>query len=595
MKEPVLSIRDFRVRYSGSVSDAVRGVDMTLREGESAGLIGESGSGKSSLALAALGLLRNRAHVEGSVQFKGMELNGLSESAMEAYRWSRIAIVFQNSLDVLNPVITVGEQIAECIRRHRGTDGAEADERTRCLLERVGLRASWGEVCPHQLSGGMRQKVLVAMALSCDPEVLFVDEPTTALDRAAKQETVRLLLRLQEEKGFAMLVISHELPIVSAMTSRVMVMYAGAIVEEGGTEELLKAPLHPYTRGLISSSPAINPYRDMWGIPGEITAAGERQCPFFDRCNQRIDRCAKELPVLEAVREGRRVACLRKGIVTLLEGSGISKTYSVGKKKVTVCSDCSIEVKAGEVCALIGESGSGKTTLAEILSGISRPCSGRVAFEGRVVRGNSETSRVGAIQIVFQDPLSATNEHLTVEETVREPLDITREGMGAERVRIVTEALKNVQLPFDDAFLKRRCFMLSGGQRQRVAVARALVMRPKLLIADEISAMLDPSTAANLMRLLKGLQNSQGFSMLFITHDLALAQKIADRIYVMHRGEIVAQGSTEDVLGAPGLCSLSADDVTLPTIRSGRGEENDRCGRINGSRGVEAHVSSFPA
>ena len=539
------------VRYSGSAADAVRGVDLTLRPGECAGVIGESGSGKSSLALASLGLLRKRAEVEGSVLFKGVELNGLSESAMERYRWSRIAIVFQNGLDVLNPVIAVGEQIAECIRRHSGEGKAAAAEKTRRLLEMVGLRASWSDAYPHQLSGGMRQKALVAMALSCDPEVLLVDEPTMALDAVSKREIVELLLRLRAERGFAMLVISHELPVVSAITSRVMVMYSGSVLEEGPTEALLKDPLHPYTRGLISSSPSVNPYRDMWGIPGEVVVAGEKQCPFFNRCTQRVDGCAGELPALKTVRDGRRVACIRDGIVTLLGGSGIDKTYGAGERSVAACVDCSLEVRAGEVCALIGESGSGKTTLADILSGIALPDSGQVLFEGRPVRGNSETSKTGGIQIVFQDPLSATNEHLTIEETVREPLDILREGTKTERLRVAREALKNVQLPSDEAFLKRRCFMLSGGQRQRVAVARALVMRPKLLIADEISAMLDPSTAANMLRLLKGLQNSQGFAMLFVTHDLALAQKIADRVYVMRRGRIVEHGPTEDVLGAP--------------------------------------------
>jgi len=551
VNDAVLEIRKMTVRYSGSAADAVRGVDLTLRPGECAGVIGESGSGKSSLALASLGLLRKRAEVEGSVLFKGVELNGLSESAMERYRWSRIAIIFQNGLDVLNPVIAVGEQIAECIRRHSGEGKAAAAEKTRRLLEMVGLRASWSDAYPHQLSGGMRQKALVAMALSCDPEVLLVDEPTMALDAVSKREIVELLLRLRAERGFAMLVISHELPVVSAMTSRVMVMYSGSVLEEGPTEALLKDPLHPYTRGLISSSPSVNPYRDMWGIPGEVVVAGEKQCPFFNRCTQRVDGCAGELPALKTVRDGRRVACIRDGIVTLLGGSGIDKTYGSGERSVAACVDCSLEVRAGEVCALIGESGSGKTTLAEILSGIARPDSGQVLFEGRPVRGNSETSKTGGIQIVFQDPLSATNEHLTIEETVREPLDILREGTKTERLRVAREALKNVQLPSDEDFLKRRCFMLSGGQRQRVAVARALVMRPKLLIADEISAMLDPSTAANMLRLLKGLQNSQGFAMLFVTHDLALAQKIADRVYVMRRGRIVEHGPTEDVLGAP--------------------------------------------
>ncbi|HOO28233.1 MAG TPA: ATP-binding cassette domain-containing protein, partial [Lachnospiraceae bacterium] len=335
------------------------------------------------------------------------------------------------------------------------------------------------------------------------------------------------------------------------MTSRVLVMYAGNILEEGPTQELLMEPFHPYTRGLIYSSPAVNPYRDMWGIPGEIENSGEGACPFYKRCSQRIEQCACSHPVLETVCRKRSVSCLRGGIVTLLHGNGLKKEYRTGKRMIKACRGCDIEIKAGEVCALIGESGSGKTTLAEILSGILRPDDGKIVFDGKCIDGNSATSKIGGIQIVFQDPLSATNERLSIEEIVREPLDILHNGTKDERTASVKEALKNVQLAYDAAFLKKRGFMLSGGQRQRVAVARALVMRPKLLIADEISAMLDPSTAANLLRLLKGLQNTEGFAMLYITHDLALAQKISDQVYVMHEGVIIEQGPAKDVLRNP--------------------------------------------
>ena len=551
MEEPILNIRDLTVRYAGADTNAVHNVSLNLTPGESVGLIGESGSGKSSLALAVMALLGKQTHIDGSITFKGDDLTKLPDKAMDSYRWNKIAIVFQNSLDVFNPVLTIGEQIAEGIRRHLGDSKASALEKAERYLALVGLEASWAKAYPHQLSGGMRQKVLIAMALSCQPEVLLVDEPTMALDSVSKQEIIDLLLRLRNEKGFAMLVISHELPVISAMTSRVLVMYSGNILEEGPTETLLKNPLHPYTRGLIYASPAINPYRDMWGIPGEIENTGEGLCPFYSRCNQRIDHCAQAHPILKMMRDGRRVSCLRGGIVTLLNGNGLSKSYSVKDKTIDACCECDIEIRAGEVCALIGESGSGKTTVAEILSGIISPDEGAVVFNGQTVSGNTATSKIGGIQIVFQDPLSATNEHLTIEEIVREPLDILKEGTTAERACHVKTSLKNVQLPYDDAFLKRRGFMLSGGQRQRVAVARALVMRPKLLVADEISAMLDPSTAANLLRLLKGLQNAEGFAMLYITHDLALAQKISDKVYVMRRGKIIERGPVEDVLKNP--------------------------------------------
>jgi len=552
VSEPVLQIHDLSVRYrADNTQDAVRKVSLSLMRGESVGLIGESGSGKSSLALAVMGLLGSGAQVEGSVVFNGVELTKLRDTKMERYRWKRIAIVFQNSLDVLNPVLTIGEQIAECMVKHLGGSKAAIRAKAAAYLAMTGLAAKWARAYPHQLSGGMRQKALIAMALSCEPDVILVDEPTMALDSVSKQEVIRLLLRLKAERNFAMLVISHELPVIAAMTSRVLVMYLGNILEEGPTEVLLKNPFHPYTRGLLYASPAVNPYRDMWGIPGEIETAAEGMCPFYSRCSQRIDACAQLHPTLKTLPGRRKICCLRGGIVTLLTGYGLTKTYVAKGNTVQACRDCNIEVKAGEVCALIGESGSGKTTLAEMLAGILPPDEGSVVFDGKPVHGNSTTSQPESIQIVFQDPLSSTNERLTIADIVREPLDILHEGTKTERTERVKKALASVQLATDEAFLHRRGFMLSGGQRQRVAVARALVMRPRLLIADEISAMLDPSTAANLMRLLKGLQNAEGFAMLYITHDLALAQKISDKVYVMHEGAIIEHGPVEDVLENP--------------------------------------------
>lgn len=551
MEDYILKVENLSINYKREQILAVRDLSLAIKPGESVGLIGESGSGKSSTALAIMGLLQSRAEVQGRVWFRDIELTGLAEQELSCYRWSRIAIVFQNGLDVLNPVMTVGEQIGEALKRHRGIKGAVVRERTEKLFSMVGLEPSWLESYPHQLSGGMRQKVLIAMALSCEPDVLLVDEPTMSLDTIAKEEIVKLLLRLKEEKCCSMLVISHELPVISAMTSRILVMYSGNIVEEGATKEVLNNPMHPYTRGLIYASPAVNPYRDMWGIPGEYGLIGSKQCSFFSRCNQRIGRCAEVNPTLQPVCKGRRVACCRGGIVTLLSGKAINKNYILKDKTVAACSSCNIEVKMGEVTALVGESGSGKTTMAEILAGIIKADCGEVVFENREVCGNKETSRTGGIQMVFQDPLTATNESFTIEEIVREPLDIIRWGTKYEREQAVRDALKNVQLPYDNTFLKRRGFSLSGGQRQRVAIARALVMKPKLLIADEISAMLDPSTSANLLRLLKGLQIGEGFAMLYISHDLALVQKIADKIYVMHNGRIIEHGPVGIVLRCP--------------------------------------------
>lgn len=552
MSASVLRIENLSVNYNPSKGiHAVYDVAFTLKPAESVGLIGESGSGKSSLALALMGLVQDKAKVGGVIQYGNSRLDRLREAEWGAYRWSRIAIVFQNSLDVFNPVMTIAEQISECIKRHTALCSGEIRERTASLLAMSGLDPDWGKAYPHQLSGGMRQKALIAMALSCDPEVLIVDEPTMALDAVAKAEILALLQRLQAEKHFSLLVISHELPVIAQLTSRIMVMYSGNILEEGPTQDVLKNPQHPYTRGLINASPAINPFRDMWGIPGETRTAQEDMCPFSGRCNQEITACRSCHPLLQEVGPDRKVACLRGGIITLLQGSGLYKTYRVKGRAIEACHNCSIQVRAGEVAALIGESGSGKTSLAEILAGFLTADRGEVLFEGRQISGNSETARKGGMQIVFQDPTTAINERFTVEEAVREPLDILRDTTMEQRRLAVRTALRHAHLPYDDEFLAGRCFALSGGQRQRVALARSLVMEPKLLIADEISAMLDPSTGANILRLLKGLQNQYGFAMLYITHDLALAQKIADKIYVMRHGVIIEHGAVGDVFFNP--------------------------------------------
>ncbi len=554
MSQPLLEVNNLSVKYHEHSAAAVQNVSFALDKGGSLGIIGESGSGKTSLALAIIGLLGNDVSVDGEICFAGTDLQKLTERERHKYRWRKAAIVFQNSLEVLNPVLTVHEQIYECIRAHTSLSQREANQRVIEIMELVGLKSTWNTCYPHQLSGGMRQKVLIAMALAADPELLIVDEPTTALDAAAKNEIVELLAKLHSEKKFAMLVISHQLDVAAKLTSKVVVLYAGSIVEEGLTGDVLKNPLHPYTRGLINSSPVLNPYRDLWGIPGEIEdKSGGRAmgCAFYNRCHQRLDLCRQQRPRLQYAAIERKVACSRGGIVTLLQGRGIDKSFHCQNKVITACKQCNIQVRAGEAVALVGRSGSGKTTLARILSGMLQPSRGEVVFEGEKVNGSSATARKNGIQTVFQDPFSATNGQFTVEQAVREPLDILKIQSKEQRKAKVIEALKNVQLPYDEEFLTRKCFALSGGQRQRVALARSLVTEPKLLIADEICSMLDSSTQANILRLLKGLQNKKGFAMLYITHDLSVARKIADMVYVMHQGMIIEYGSPLKVFANP--------------------------------------------
>ncbi len=553
MSQSLLEIKNLSVEYKVE-DEIVKGVDslsFSIDKGESLGIIGESGSGKTSMAMAIMGLIKKPGQVRGSILFDGKEINALAQKQLNEIRWKRMAIVFQNSLDILNPLLTIHEQIYEVLIKHTHLLKPAINERIDDLLIKVGLSVDLACSYPHELSGGMRQRVLIAMALSCEPELLIVDEPTSALDMVSKNEIIKLLSDLFKENNFALIVISHELDTVLKLTSKVSVMYSGTVVEKGDTSEVLTGPRHGYTKGLLNSSPCVNVFGDMWGIPSERKESDDLGCPFKNRCTQNIDLCQYKKPGLAFISPNRQVSCNRGGIVTLLKGEDICKTFKCKGRLVNACVNCNIHVKSGEVVALIGESGSGKTTLASILSGIGSPDRGATMFEGHLVKGNNFTSKEDGMQMVFQDPFSAINEKLTIEEVVSEPLRIINNSSKACFDSQIQDVLKAVQLPNDAGFIKRKCYTLSGGQRQRVSLARSLIIKPKLLIADEISSMLDPSTQANILRLLKKLQNERGFSMLYITHDLAIARKIADRVYVMSQGEIVESGTATQIFSNP--------------------------------------------
>lgn len=538
----LLEIEDLRCYFKteSGVVRAVNGVSFSIDAGETVGLVGESGCGKTTLALSVMGLLPSSATVSGSIRFRGIEINNLSEAEKDRLRWRHIALAFQNSAEVLNPVLTVGEQIMEPLRKHLLLSCRDAEKRCFELLKMVGLGVEWSSRYPHQLSGGMRQRVLLAMALACEPDLVIIDEPTTGLDPIARSEILQLLADLRRRHNLSLVLISHDLAVISTLASRVMVMYAGRVVEEGLTREVLTFPCHPYTRGLINSTPALFPYKDLWGIPGETPGirvpAG---CAFHPRCTQALEECRRTVPELRTTTDGRRVACHRGGIVALLKAKGISHEYPLGgRRRLKVLDGIDLEIREGETVALVGKTGSGKSTLAHILAGVVRPTAGEVYFQGVRVQGSNMSTKLGGVQIVFQDPFSALSHRFKVLEAVREPLDINRIGSLEERNQRVKEVLASVQLPSDENFLNRYCCELSGGQRQRLALARALVMEPKLLIADEITSALDVSTQANILRLLKGLQNSYGFAMLYITHDITLALKIAERLMILQDGAL---------------------------------------------------------
>jgi len=547
-KDTLLDVEALTVRYRTGCSSltALSEVSFRLMMGENLGVIGESGSGKTTLAMSLMGLIGSPHEVHGQINVMGKDLMCLTEKDKKKLRWKTVAMVFQNSLDVLNPVMKVGHQIVEPLKETESLSEREASLEAGRLLELVGLEKYWKDSYPHQLSGGMRQRVLLAMALSCSPRLLILDEPTSSLDAVTRKALFEMLHRLQDKIGFSMLVISHDLSAMQALTDKMMVLYSGEIMERGLTREIIEEPAHTYTRGLINSSVHAFPYKDLWGIPGEAQA-GVTGCAFANRCTQFLEGCAKEKPYLKQVLSNREVACHRGGIIDLLVAKDIFKSYQFHNKVIPAVRGVTLRVRHGETVALVGRSGSGKSTLAHILAGFLRPDKGEVIFNNQTVRSNWPAREEGGIQLVLQDPFSSLSHRLTVEDALVEPLKINNICSAEERTKRIRQALKDVQLPADDLFLKRHCSSLSGGQRQRVAMARALVMKPKLLLADEITSMLDVSTQANLLRLLKGLQNSSGFAMVFITHDLQLARKISERIIVLHHGQITEEGSSRYV------------------------------------------------
>lgn len=546
----ILQVKNLSITYNEK-ERVVNDVSFLLNKGENLGIVGESGSGKTSIAMAIMGLINKSAKVQGEIFYKDVNFSSLDEKKLNKYRWKRISVVFQNSKDVLNPVLSISEQLSECMTEHTNLNKKEIKNRISELLNMVGLDPLWKNSYPHELSGGMVQKVLIAMALSCNPEILIVDEPTTALDSVSKNVIIDLLRNLERNKNITVILISHDLSVISKLTSKLIVMYKGCIMEYGDTKDILKNPYHTYTRGLINSCVDINPYQDLWGIASSSSEKCENGCPFYFRCNQKIDICKSIKPNLKNININRLVACNRGGIVTLLNGENISKNYTINKKVINACNKCNISVRSGEVVALIGQSGSGKTTLSSILSGILKQDSGKVYFNKKEVIGNNTTSVMGGIQMIFQDPISATDGFATVFKVIKEPLDILKIGTKESRKKQVIKVLNYVELSTDEEFMNKKCYTLSGGQRQRIAIARSLIMKPKLLIADEISSMLDPSTKANILRLLKGIQNAEGFSMIYITHDLSLARKIANVVYVMYKGEIIEKGSTIEIFNNP--------------------------------------------
>ena len=539
---------------SGSTTAAetgIRNVNFSLQRGELCGIIGESGGGKSTLLAAIMGLLQEKsgggigfgnAEVTGKIIYNGREIQNTEKTAWKDIRFKEIGLVFQNQEERLNPALTVGAQIAEILRKEI-TDTQLLKQELAAVLQVVGLEPSVQDRYPHELSGGMRQRVFIAMAICLHPPLLLIDEPTTALDPAAKQQILQLLQNIHTEYGTAMLIVSHDLAVIETLTDNLMVLLHGYIIEKGKTQNILEEAKHPYTAALLQSSTYLNPWKDLWGIK-EVE---ERQsCPFYERCTQKSSECLSYTPYLPPdCKEG--CACAKNGIQTILSVRHIFKTFDTGKAKTHAVQDCSLRVRHGEIVALLGKSGSGKTTVLHIIAGLLKKDSGSIVFFDTEIEKNNLLAQEHALQIVEQDAFSSMNTALTVQEIIAEPSVIRYRKSAAAFTETAMKYAKLCGLTGGKTMLNKRARELSGGQRQKTAIARALSMQPVLLLADEINAMLDDSSKVNIMRLLKQLQYELGFSMLLVTHDIDLVKKVADYVYRMEDGRIVEEGRVRKV------------------------------------------------
>lgn len=534
----MLSIKDLKVSFGKT--QILRGIDLNLERGDCLAIVGESGAGKTTLGMTIMGLAGGSATGEISFQEKNLLAN--SEEELRDLRGRKMAMVFQNVEDALDPVQRIQDQVAEAILVHRSISAEIAYEEAAMHLNSVGLRSGKARMYPHQLSGGEKQRVLIAMALVNDPDLLILDEPTASLDALTKADIIRLFQ--SAALGRICIVITHDLSLAASLAEKMVVLYAGRIMEMGRTEELLRNPRHPYTRGLIRSYPAMTATKDLQGILGRMVH-GLPGCPFHERCTQRIDICSRQVPP-QMEEDERIVACHRGGIVPLLEIENLSLAFD----SYSALCDASISLYEGETLALVGESGSGKTTLSKVIMGLFEADTGAVILEGhRVNKWDSEF--YSRVQMIFQNPKESVSHRMNVLHAVLEPLQVQKSGSHEERLQRAKEVLRMVELPDDDDFLKRYPHELSGGEVQRVAIARALALGPKLLIADEPTSALDPSVQAKILKLLMNLQDRMGLAMIFVTHDIALARKVSDRMAVMHKGRIVEVGPTNEILIHP--------------------------------------------
>jgi len=594
--ETVLAISDLRVEI-GTPNGVVRpvdGVTFSVRAGETVGIVGESGSGKTMTGMSVLQLLpAGGSIVAGSIRFCGQELTDLSPAALRRLRGEDIAVVFQDPMTSLNPTRTIGSQLREAYRIHRpGSTSAEADARAVEVLSLVRMPRPQERLrdFPHQLSGGMRQRAMIAIALLCEPRLLIADEPTTALDVSIQAQILELLDDLKVRLGMGIILVTHDLGVIAGHADKVAVMYGGRIVEEAPTAELFANPRHRYTQALFESMPTMEldsrrPLASIPGVPPTLVDLPP-MCRFAPRCRFARDDCRTADPAPVEVRAGHTHLCLhprppgddlddserlapaisaedlrpagRPGR-PLVRLDVVEKQYRIKdpgafrpRRTLHAVSGVSLDVLEGETLGIVGESGSGKTTVGRMMVGLEAPTRGAVRFDGHDISRLSraeERGRAGNLQLMFQDSSAALDPRMTVADLIAEPLVAQHLGSRSERRAKAVELVDAVGLP--RAALEKRAHEFSGGQRQRIAMARALVLRPKVVVADEPVSALDVSIQAQILNLMRSLQRAYSLTYVVISHDLSLLRYLADRIGVMYLGKLVELGPSAEVYAAP--------------------------------------------
>ena len=627
---PILRVRDLHVSFpsEAGVVSAVRGVDFDLHPGRTLAIVGESGSGKSVTSLAVMGLLPDYARVSGSVEFRGEELIGKSDKQMSRIRGAGISMIFQDPLSALTPVYDIGTQLVEAIQTHRDVSRKMALERAVELLDLVGIPEPEKRLksFPHEFSGGMRQRVVIAIAIANNPSVIIADEPTTALDVTIQAQILNVIKVAQRETGAACIMITHDMGVVANIADDVLVMYGGRPVEKADVHTLFRAPRMPYSIGLLGSTPRVDqpsnePLTYIEGNPPQLINVSN-QCQFAPRCPAAIDACLAGEPPMEPVGTDsaaapgdpapvHEAACVRAGEISdgmiggrplypvpelpedpfagvpreerevTLEVENLNKDFPITKGAlvkrrvgtVHAVKNVSFDLRAGECLAIVGESGSGKTTtLLEIMD--LQPAEGsRIVLCGEDASTFTRASRQAArrnLQMVFQDPMSSLNPRMTVKEILEEPLDAL--GYEGDRDARITELMDTVGL--DASHIDRFPGHFSGGQRQRIGLARALATNPSVIVLDEPVSALDVSIQAGVINLLESLKRRLGLSYLFVAHDLSVVRHLSDRVAVMYKGDFVEFGDTDEIFDNPRhpytRALLSAIPVPDPDIERDR-------------------------